>query len=107
MRWRADDEVASKGTGDDFYKKGQLLPENFEKAAKEAGVGEGIRVRYQEVCASLVIWCGLRSGGSADMTGVCRDMTTVITSSPLLQASMWISPRSICSLGRFRTVRLS
>ena len=36
------------GTGDNFYKQGQLLPENFEKAAKEAGVSDGLTVRYQE-----------------------------------------------------------
>lgn len=36
------------GTADNFYKQGQLLPENFEKAAKEAGV-TGLTVRYQEV----------------------------------------------------------
>ncbi|KAK3944292.1 esterase [Diplogelasinospora grovesii] len=35
------------GTGDNFYKQGQLLPENFEKAAREAGV-EGLSLRYQE-----------------------------------------------------------
>ncbi|PHH82675.1 hypothetical protein CDD82_5215 [Ophiocordyceps australis] len=35
------------GTADGFYKQGQLLPENFEKAAKESGV-EGLKVRYQE-----------------------------------------------------------
>lgn len=35
-----DEKMAIKvnyGTGDKFYKDGQLLPENFEKAAKEAG----------------------------------------------------------------------
>lgn len=36
------------GTGDNFYKQGQLLPENFEAAVKEAGVG-GVTVRYQDV----------------------------------------------------------
>ncbi|KAM7199095.1 Alpha/Beta hydrolase fold [Naviculisporaceae sp. PSN 640] len=36
------------GTGDNFYKQGQLLPENFEKAAKEAGVSDGLTLRYQE-----------------------------------------------------------
>jgi len=36
------------GTGDNFYKQGQLLPENFEKAVKEAGV-KGVTVRYQDV----------------------------------------------------------
>ncbi|KAI0396913.1 carbohydrate esterase family 1 protein [Xylariaceae sp. FL0594] len=35
------------GTGDNFYKQGQLLPENFERAAEEAGVS-GVKVRYQE-----------------------------------------------------------
>ncbi|EGC46114.1 esterase [Histoplasma capsulatum var. duboisii H88] len=34
------------GTGDSFYEQGQLLPENFAQAAKEAGV-EGINIRYQ------------------------------------------------------------
>jgi S-formylglutathione hydrolase FrmB len=29
-----------QGTGDNFYKQGQLLPENFESAIKEAGDGE-------------------------------------------------------------------
>ncbi|KAH7354301.1 S-formylglutathione hydrolase [Plectosphaerella cucumerina] len=35
------------GTGDNFYKQGQLLPENFEKAVKEAGL-EGLELRYQK-----------------------------------------------------------
>ncbi|KAM3459302.1 hypothetical protein MY5147_003458 [Beauveria neobassiana] len=35
------------GTGDPFYKKGELLPENFEKAIKEAGIS-GTTVRYQD-----------------------------------------------------------
>uniref|UniRef100_A0A8H7TMC7 S-formylglutathione hydrolase n=1 Tax=Bionectria ochroleuca TaxID=29856 RepID=A0A8H7TMC7_BIOOC len=35
------------GTGDNFYKQSQLLPENLEKAAKDAGVG-GLEVRYQD-----------------------------------------------------------
>ncbi|PNY20899.1 S-formylglutathione hydrolase [Tolypocladium capitatum] len=35
------------GTGDNFYKQGQLLPESFEKAVEEAGI-EGVNVRYQE-----------------------------------------------------------
>jgi len=36
------------GTGDKFYQQGQLLPENFEKAVKEAGL-QGAEVRYHEV----------------------------------------------------------
>lgn len=35
------------GTGDNFYKQGQLLPENLEKAVQEAGL-KGLTLRYQE-----------------------------------------------------------
>ncbi|KAF3901596.1 hypothetical protein ABW21_db0204238 [Orbilia brochopaga] len=38
------------GTGDNFYKQKQLLPENFEAAAKEAGLtvgANGVNIRYQ------------------------------------------------------------
>jgi S-formylglutathione hydrolase len=35
------------GTGDNFYKQGQLLPENFMAAAKEAGNDTGIELRMQ------------------------------------------------------------
>lgn len=41
-----DKKKKKKGTGDNFYKQGQLLPENFEKAASETGI-QGIKVRYQ------------------------------------------------------------
>jgi S-formylglutathione hydrolase FrmB len=34
------DILIDVGMGDDFYKKGQLLPENFVKAAKSSGHGE-------------------------------------------------------------------
>jgi S-formylglutathione hydrolase len=38
-----------QGTGDNFYKQGQLLPENFSGAAKDAGYDEmQVRVRAQE-----------------------------------------------------------
>ncbi|KAK0879467.1 hypothetical protein LTR87_006706 [Friedmanniomyces endolithicus] len=40
------DILIDVGTGDNFSKQGQLLPENFEKAAKEAG--KGVKVRYQD-----------------------------------------------------------
>jgi S-formylglutathione hydrolase len=48
--WKGGDlkALVDVGTGDNFYKQGQLLPENLEEAAKEAGV-EGLTVRYQEV----------------------------------------------------------
>jgi len=40
------DILIDVGTGDGFYKEGQLLPENLEKVAK--GKGKGVRVRYQD-----------------------------------------------------------
>jgi len=36
------------GTGDNFYKQGQLLPENFVEAAKKAGHGDGVKLRLQD-----------------------------------------------------------
>jgi len=43
------DILIDVGTGDNFYKQGQLLPENFAQAAKEAGVGgKGVTLRLQE-----------------------------------------------------------
>ncbi|KAI6092577.1 S-formylglutathione hydrol [Hypoxylon rubiginosum] len=46
--WKGGDlkALVDVGTGDNFYKQGQLLPENFEKAVKEAGV-QGLELRYQ------------------------------------------------------------
>lgn len=48
--WRGKDLKAliDVGTGDNFYIQGQLLPENFERAVKEAGV-TGVNLRYQKV----------------------------------------------------------
>lgn len=36
-----------QGTGDNFLKQGQLLPENIVKAAADAGFKEGIQLRLQ------------------------------------------------------------
>ena len=36
-----------QGTGDNFYKQKQLLPENFVAAAKEAGQADGVHLRMQ------------------------------------------------------------
>ena len=36
-----------QGTGDNFYKQGQLLPENFQAAADAAGLKKGVNIRYQ------------------------------------------------------------
>jgi len=40
------DILIDVGTADNFYKQGQLLPENLEKAAKSAG--KSVKVRYQD-----------------------------------------------------------
>jgi S-formylglutathione hydrolase len=40
------DILIDVGTGDNFYKQGQLLPENLEKAAREAG--KGVKVNYRD-----------------------------------------------------------
>ncbi|KAK0629873.1 esterase D [Bombardia bombarda] len=47
--WKGKDVkmLVDVGTGDNFYKQKQLLPENLEKAAKEAGV-KGFQLRYQD-----------------------------------------------------------
>ncbi|KAH0562146.1 hypothetical protein GP486_003149, partial [Trichoglossum hirsutum] len=41
------DLLIDVGTGDNFYKQGQLLPENFAAAAKESGNDKGLNIRYQ------------------------------------------------------------
>ncbi|ROV94419.1 hypothetical protein VSDG_05933 [Cytospora chrysosperma] len=47
--WKAGplNMLVDVGTGDNFYKQGQLLPENLEAAIKAAGL-EGATVRYQD-----------------------------------------------------------
>lgn len=40
------DILVDVGTGDNFYKQGQLLPENFEKVAKSAG--KNVKVNYRD-----------------------------------------------------------
>jgi len=42
----ATDILIDVGTGDNFYKQGQLLPEKLEEAAKKAG--KDVKVRYQD-----------------------------------------------------------
>jgi S-formylglutathione hydrolase len=41
------DILIDVGTEDDFYKQGQLLPENFIEAAKQSGHGDGVTLRLQ------------------------------------------------------------
>jgi len=48
-QWKGGDldVLIDVGTGDNFYKQGQLLPENFVAAAKEIGQEKGVNVRFQ------------------------------------------------------------
>lgn len=47
--WKGDlDILIDVGTGDNFYKQKQLLPENFVEAAKASGNDKGLVVRYQD-----------------------------------------------------------
>lgn len=44
------DVLIDVGTGDKFYKQGQLLPENFDETAAYLGIrGPHYKVRFQEV----------------------------------------------------------
>jgi len=47
--WKGSlDVLIDVGTGDNFYKQKQLLPENFAEAAKASGNEKGVNIRYQE-----------------------------------------------------------
>lgn len=46
--WKGDLKMLIDiGTGDNFYKQGQLLPENLEHAVQDTGLN-GLKLRYQE-----------------------------------------------------------
>lgn len=44
----AFEALVDVGTGDNFYKQKQLLPENFVEAAKASGNEKGLTLRYQD-----------------------------------------------------------
>lgn len=48
--WKAGsfEALIDVGTGDNFYKQKQLLPENFAEAAKASGNEKGLNLRYQD-----------------------------------------------------------
>ncbi|KAJ1022285.1 hypothetical protein NDA13_005196 [Ustilago tritici] len=46
--WDQPNILIDSGTADDFYKQGQLLPENFQKAAQEKGFDKGVEIRLQD-----------------------------------------------------------
>lgn len=48
QKWGGElDVLIDVGDADNFYKQGQLLPENFVDAAKARGKGEGVKLRVQ------------------------------------------------------------
>jgi S-formylglutathione hydrolase len=48
-KWKGPlDILIDVGTGDNFYKQKQLLPENFAEAAKASGNDKGLALRYQD-----------------------------------------------------------
>jgi S-formylglutathione hydrolase len=47
FNWTGMFADSEQGTGDNFYKQGQLLPENLIEAAKQAGNDKGINLRMQ------------------------------------------------------------
>jgi len=48
-KWKGGlDVLIDVGTGDNFYKQKQLLPENFAEAAKASGNDKGLVLRYQD-----------------------------------------------------------
>ena len=53
------DILIDVGTADNHYKAGQLLPEHFQEAAKAAGFGSDVTVRYQEVVLSEILTVGI------------------------------------------------
>jgi len=83
------------GTGDNFYKQGQLLPENFEKAAKESGNESGVVVRYQDVSllvSFLCVFCESKKERSADRN---RDtITHTFSSLPFLLTTLTMPPNT-------------
>jgi hypothetical protein len=46
---RSQDANTRQGDADNFYKQGQLLPENFIEAAKSKGKADKINLRMQKV----------------------------------------------------------
>jgi S-formylglutathione hydrolase FrmB len=107
--WKGDafDALIDVGTGDNFYKQGQLLPENFEAAVKERGFGQGVVVRYQEV--RLLFEYAQSVGFDETVLGNvgCTDRyldrltTTAISSLRHLQPIISITLPSICSHSKF------
>jgi len=48
-RWKGPlDILIDVGTGDNFYKQKQLLPENFAEAVKASGADKTVNIRYQD-----------------------------------------------------------
>lgn len=70
-----------QGLGDNFYKQKQLLPENFEKAVKDAGV-DGVEMRYHDVSRQPTYAKKPQERANKEKTS--RTMTILTSSSPPL-----------------------
>lgn len=78
------DILIDVGTGDNFYKQGQLLPENFEKAVQESGK-KGLVLRYQDVSTSSRLTILFSPKVSANNLCQFRDMIIRTSLFPLLR----------------------
>jgi len=98
-KWEGDfDCLIDVGTGDNFYKQRQLLPENFVEAAKKSGNEKGLVVRYQEVSYPFLLW------EKAVMLNANRGMITHTTSFRHLQRIMSTMLQSFCSSTLFYAI---
>jgi S-formylglutathione hydrolase len=90
--WKGEFEtLIDVGTGDNFYKQKQLLPENFEAVAKETGKDKGLVVRYQEVSSCCTLGKGVYGANGN------RDMITRTSSSRHFQQTTSTTPQNIYS----------
>ena len=94
------DILIDVGTGDNFYKQKQLLPENFEEAAKKAG--KKVTVSYNlSDCSNFSIWI------EAEVYHRCDTKTTMTTPTSLSRALRTIMSsmlQSTCLHSRFFSV---
>lgn len=91
-KWKGSfDALIDVGTGDNFYKQKQLLPENFIEAAKQSGNDKGVVLRMQPV--SFSTW-NFKFRGS--LLTLHRIMTTHTSLYRHLQRITSIMPPSTC-----------
>lgn len=93
-KWKGSfDALIDVGTGDNFYKQKQLLPENFMEAAKQSGNDKGIVLRMQPVGSLMKKFMIERD---RDMLTDIRIMIIRTSSYRHLQLIMLTMQQSIC-----------